>query len=63
MVETHPRSWTPTEDELFRKLVEYDAPAEVIAAKLNRPISALKMRGYAIGLPLKWFRPKAIAKY
>jgi hypothetical protein len=62
MVETHPRRWTPDDDQLFRKLLEDDAPAEVIAARLKRPISALKTRGYAIGLPLKWFRPKAIAK-
>jgi hypothetical protein len=62
MVETRPRRWTPDEDQLFRKLLEDDAPAEVIAAKLKRPISALKTHGYAIGLPLKWFRPKAIAK-
>jgi hypothetical protein len=57
MVETHLRKWTPDEDELFRKLVEDDVSTEVIATKLKRSISALKVRGYAIGLPLKWFRP------
>jgi hypothetical protein len=57
MIETHLRKWTPDEDELFRKLVEEHVAAEVIATKLKRSISVLKVRGYAIGLPLKWFRP------
>jgi hypothetical protein len=25
---------------------------------MERPVSDLKARGYAIGLPLKWFKPK-----
>jgi hypothetical protein len=49
----HLRRWTLDEDELFRRLVEENVPAEVIAAKLKRPIFALKVRGHAIGLPLK----------
>jgi hypothetical protein len=32
---------------------------ELIAAKLNRSVHAVKARAYAIGLPLKWFRLKA----
>jgi hypothetical protein len=31
---------------------------EIIAAKLNRSVHAIKLRAYTIGLPLKWFRGK-----
>jgi hypothetical protein len=52
------RPWTSQEDDLFRRMAEANASAEIIAAKLNRSVHALKTRAYAIGLPLRWFRPK-----
>jgi hypothetical protein len=59
MVETRSRPWTPQEDDLFRRLAEENVSPESIAAKLNRPVHAIKVRAYAIGLPLKWFKAKA----
>jgi hypothetical protein len=50
--------WTPKEDNLFRKMVEANMGPDTIAAKLNRPIQALRIRAYTIGLPLKWFKLK-----
>jgi hypothetical protein len=35
---------------------------EVIAAKLNRSVRAIKTRAYRIGLPLKWSKLKAKGK-
>jgi hypothetical protein len=51
--------WTPEEDALFRRLVEIHTDPEIIAAKLNRSLHALKTRAYAIGLPRKWFKRKS----
>jgi hypothetical protein len=59
MVETRSRPWTPQEDDLFRRLAEENVSPESIAAKLNRSVHAIKVRAYAIGLPLKWFKAKA----
>ena len=59
MVETRSNRWTPREDDLFRRMVDANTNAEVIAAKLNRPVHAIKARAYMIGLPLKWFKLKA----
>jgi hypothetical protein len=56
------RRWTPKEDELFRRMAEANIRPELIAAKLNRSIHAIKVRAYTIGLPLKWFKPKVKAK-
>ena len=50
--------WTPEEDTFFRLMAERSTDPEIIAEKLDRPIEALKTRGYLIGLPLKWFKPK-----
>ena len=50
------KRWTPGEDALFRGMVEANIRPEIIAAKLNRTVHALKVRAYSIGLPLKWFR-------
>ena len=52
------RRWTPKEDEIFRRMAEANIRPELIAAKLNRSIHAIKARAYTIGLPLKWFKPK-----
>jgi hypothetical protein len=54
--------WTPQEDALVRRMAEANTRPEVIAAKLNRSVRAIKARSYVIGLPLKWSRLKARAK-
>jgi hypothetical protein len=54
--------WTPEEDALVRSMAEANTRPEIIAAKLNRSVHAVKTRAYAIGLPLKWFRLKAKGK-
>jgi hypothetical protein len=59
MVETR---WTPKEDALFRRMAESSTRPEIIAAKLNRSVHAIKARAYVIGLPLKWFKLKAKGK-
>ena len=59
MVESRSSRWTPQEDALFRKMAEANAVPEIIAAKLNRSVDALRARAYTIGLPLKWFKLKA----
>src|ERR1700730_13757740 len=59
MVEIRSNRWTPREDDLFRRMAEANIRPELIAARLNRSVHAIKARAYAIGLPLKWFRPKA----
>ena len=56
------RRWTPSEDDVFRKMVEANTRPELIAAKLNRSVHAIKTRAYAIGLPLKWFKVKVKGK-
>ncbi len=48
--------WAPEEDNLFRGMAEAGIRPEVIAAKLNRSVQAVRARAYAIGLPLKWFK-------
>jgi hypothetical protein len=58
MVETYNRPWTPPEDDVFRKMAEANIRPELIAAKLNRSVPALRARAYTIGLPLKWFKLK-----
>lgn len=50
--------WTSDEDDLFRRMAEVGTRPEVIAAKLNRPVHAIRARAYTIGLPLKWFKLK-----
>lgn len=59
----HPRlqsgRWTHGEDALFRRLAETHTDPEIIAAKLNRPVVALKTRACALGLPRKWFKRKS----
>jgi hypothetical protein len=59
MVTARSNRWTPMEDDLFRKMAEANTRPELIAAKLNRSVHAIKARAYTIGLPLKWFKPKA----
>jgi len=58
MAVTRSKQWTAEEDNLFRRMAGANVPPEVIAAKMNRTVSALKARAYTIGLPLKWFRPR-----
>ena len=62
MVGSRSSRWTPEEDVLFRKMAEASTSPEIIAAKLNRSVHAIKARAYAIGLPLKWFKVKAKGK-
>jgi hypothetical protein len=62
MIESRSSRWTPQEDDLFRRMAEANIRPELIAAKLNRSVHAVKARAYAIGLPLKWFRLKAKGK-
>jgi hypothetical protein len=59
MAATRSNRWTPMEDDVFRKMAEANSRPELIAAKLNRSIHAIKARAYVIGLPLKWFKLKA----
>jgi hypothetical protein len=54
--------WTPQEDAVFRRMAEANTRPEVIAAKLNRSVRAIKARSYMIGLPWKWSKLKAKAK-
>jgi hypothetical protein len=49
--------WAPEEDALLRSMAGKHS-LETIAAKLNRSVHVVKARGYVIGLPLKWFKPK-----
>jgi hypothetical protein len=62
MTATRSNRWTPSEDDAFRKMAEASIRPELIAAKLNRSVHAVKARAYAIGLPLKWFKLKANGK-
>jgi hypothetical protein len=62
MVELPSNRWTPQEDDLFRKMAEANTRPEVIAAKLNRSVRAIKARAYMIGLPLKRSKLKAKGK-
>ena len=62
MAENGSRRWTQKEDDLFRKMAEANTHPELIAAKLNRSIHAIKARAYVIGLSLKWLKLKAIPK-
>jgi hypothetical protein len=43
-------------------MAEANTRPEVIAAKLDRSVHAIKARAYTIGLPLKWFKLKAKRK-
>jgi hypothetical protein len=52
--------WTPQEDALVRRMAEANTRPEVIAAKLNRSVRAIKARSYMIGL--KWSKLKAKEK-
>jgi hypothetical protein len=40
-------------------MAEANTRPELIAAKLNRSVHAVRARAYTIGLPLKWFKLKA----
>ena len=59
MVESRSSRWTPQEDALFRKMADANTGPEIISAKLNRSVDALRARAYTIGLPLKWFKVEA----
>jgi len=43
-------------------MAEANVRPDIIAAKLNRTVHAVKARAYMIGLPLKWFKLKAKRK-
>jgi hypothetical protein len=40
-------------------MAEANIAPDLIEAKLDRPVHAIKARAYMIGLPLKWFKLKA----
>jgi hypothetical protein len=61
MTENRNSRWTPAEDDLFRRMAESNIRPEIIAAKLNRSVHAVRARAYTIGLPLKWFKLKKIS--
>ena len=62
MMDTRNSRWTPEDDEFFRRMAEVSTRPEIIAAKLNRPVHAVRARAYTIGLPLKWFKLKPPAE-
>jgi hypothetical protein len=62
MGELRSNRWTPQEDDLFRRMAKANTRPEVIAAKLNRSVRAIKARAYRIGLPLKWSKLKVKGK-
>jgi hypothetical protein len=62
MGETRGSRRTPKEDNLFRKMADANIGPEIVAAKLNRSVNTLRLRGYTIGLTLKWFKLTAKAK-
>jgi hypothetical protein len=62
LVASRSNRWTPSEDDAFRRMAEANIRPELIAAELNRSVNAIKARAYAIGLPLKWFKPKEKGK-
>lgn len=62
MSSTRGNRWTPAEDDAFRKMAEANIRPELIAKVLNWSVHSVKARAYAIGLPLKWFKPKAKGK-
>jgi hypothetical protein len=62
MIEKRNTRWTPKEDDLFRRMAEENIRPELIAAKLNRSVHAIKARAYAIGLSLKRFKMKTKGK-
>lgn len=47
--------------ELLCELVHLGAPIEFISETLNRTEQELRLRGYHIGLPMKWFKPRSAA--
>jgi hypothetical protein len=55
-----PTRWTTHDDHLFRELVDSGAALDAIAETLNRTADELKRRGYVLGLPLKWFKPRTV---
>ena len=56
IVATKATAWTRADDEIFREMVEANAPPDIIAGRLNRSVDAIKRRAYVIGLPRKWFK-------
>jgi hypothetical protein len=62
MIENPNSRWTPNEDDLFRQMADAGTPPEVVAAKLNRTVLAIRTRAYTIGLPLKWFKSKPVVR-
>jgi len=50
--------WTSYENELFRELANSGATPEAIAEALNRKVEEVMRRGYVLGLPRKWSRPR-----
>jgi hypothetical protein len=53
MIDTRSNRWTPMEDDAFRKMAEANIRPELIAAKLNRSVHAIKARAYANRTPIE----------
>ena len=56
------RPWTPEDEKLLRALVESGASVTLVAAKLNRSITAIQVRAKIRGLPFRKIRLKAKGK-
>jgi len=50
--------WTTHDNDQFRELVSAGLSPDAIAERLGRSVEQLKMQGYTIGLPRKWFKAK-----
>ena len=56
------RPWTPEDEKLLRELVEGGASVTLVAAKLNRTITAIQVRAKLMRLPFRKVRLKAKGK-
>jgi hypothetical protein len=56
------RPWTPEDENLLRALVESGASVTLVAAKLNRSITAIQVRAKLMSLPFRKIRLKAKEK-
>jgi hypothetical protein len=47
-----PRTFTPTDDEILRRLVRSGATAEAIAIEMDRTAEEIKARAHELGIAL-----------
>jgi transposase len=52
------RPWTPTDDDMLRKLLASGMSQRLIAQKLKRSIGAIQTRIFLFKKPRKWLPPK-----